>query len=512
MLKRIKNRIKSLLHPVPRIPEEALSIEPDTKLLVCGLTQCSNLGDVVIADCVKYLLKKSAKKDGLENVKISALDIRRQKDKKSLSKVRNSDLVIFPGGGFIKYKTEKFPTEMGRFTDLAEHYGIPVMYNAMGVEGFDAENEGCIKLKAMFEARSSRYITSRDYSDFLNETYLKDSHLTSKRMADPAVWTSEAYKIKRKEDSDVVGLGVARGKLFESHGVPVSRDDLLIIWSNLIKALEKEGIKYRLFTNGLKLDEDFLTELLEYMGRENEREKLSLPAPENAKQLVEYISGFSSLVACRMHANIIAFSLGIPSVGFVWNPKLKYFGESIGCSERYLDYTQLKDTELIVSTLKKAQAEGYADGVLKREKNSAYKSIRGFVSSYEKELITYRRRDLSKVAHVFYGLPNPKSYKLNDEFFEKHIKYFVTEDKDLVGATCFGKPVCSVKKLRKFKKPFVIVSEMVEYSDAAKVLDQYGYKDKCDYTNMHAYTRYLYKKGEVFLKEPKETCGFEIMI
>lgn len=497
--------------PAQLTKEQAVQEEPDTKLLICGLTQCRNLGDVVIADCVKYLIKKSAKKDGLNNVKISALDIRRQKDKKSLAKVRNSDLVIFPGGGFIKYKTEKFPTEMGRFTDLAEHYGIPVMYNAMGVEGFDAENEGCMTLKAMLEARSSRYITSRDYSDFLNETYLKDSHLTSKKVADPAVWTSEAYKIKRKSESDIVGLGVARGKLFESHGVPVSKEDLLVIWSSLVKALEAEGIKYRLFTNGLKLDEDFLTELLEYMGKENQREEITLPAAENAKQLVEYISGFSSVVACRMHANIIAFSLGIPSVAFVWNDKLRAFGESIGCAERYLEYTQLKDTELIVNTFKKAQAEGYADGVLKREKNSAYKSIREFLSPFEKELITHRRRDLSKVTHVFYGLPNPKSYKLNDEFFEKHVKYFVTDDKELVGAKCFGKPVYSSRKLRKLIKPFVIVSETMEYPDCARVLEKYGYKEKRDFTNMHGYTRYLYKKGEVFLKEPKETCGFEIV-
>lgn len=504
-------KLNNALNPAPLTKEQILSTEPDTKVLIAGLTQCRNLGDVVISDCVKYLIKKSAKKDGLKNLKITSLDIRRQKDKASLAKIRNSDLVVFPGGGFIKYKKERFPLEMGRFTDLAEHFGIPVMYNAMGVEGYDSEHEGCQKLKAMLENRSSRYITSRDYSDFLNETYLKDSHIKSKRMADPAVWTKETYKISRKEDSDIVGLGVARGKLFEDHEVPVSEDELLEIWANLMKALEKESIKYKLFTNGLKLDEDFLSKLLEYTGKESEREHITLPVAENAKQLVEHISGFSSIVACRMHANIIAFSLGIPSVAFVWNDKLKYFGESIDCSDRYLDYTQIKDTELVVSTLKKAQAEGYADGVLKREKDSAYKSIRDFISPYFADLISYRRQNLFKKKHVFYGLPNQKSYKLNDDFFENHIEYFVTDDPEFIGAKCFGRPVYSTKKLRKLIKPFVIISEMSEYSDAANILDKYGYKDKRDYTNMHAYTRYICKKGEVFLKEAKETCGYEVI-
>lgn len=498
-----KEKVNINVNPAPLTKEEAALIEPETKVLICGLMQCRNLGDVVISDCVKYLIKKSAKKDGLSNVKISTLDIRRQKDKKSLNRVRNSDLVIFPGGGFIKYKAEKFPLEMGRVTDRAEHYGIPVMYNAMGYEGFDGENEGCKTLKAMLENSSSRYITCRDFSQELNETYLKDTALTSVRVADPAMWVSETYKIKRNPDSDIVGLGVARGALFEDHGVPVTKEDLLDIWSSLIKALEDEGIKYKLFTNGLRQDEEFLTDLLIYMGKEEEREEISLPSAENAKQLVEYISGFSSLIATRMHANIIAFSLGIPSVAFVWNDKVRFFGESIGCKERYLEYTQLRDTKHIVNMLKKAQAEGYEEGVLKREKASAYKSVRDFFSPFAKELLNNRRRDLSRKKLVCYGLPNLESPKLNDEFFENYVDYYVTDNPELVGTTCLSKPVYNIKKLRKLFKPFVIVSETVEYSECLKALEKYKYKEKFDFTNMHSYTRYVYKKGEIFLAEPK---------
>lgn len=497
-------KLNTNANPAPVTKKQASETEPDTKVLLCGLMQCRNLGDVVIADCVKYLIKKSAKKDGLKNVKISTLDIRRQKDKANLNKVRNSDLVVFPGGGFIKYKAEKFPLEMGRITQRAEHYGIPVMYNAMGYEGFDAENQGSQTLKAMLENSSSRYITCRDFSRELNDTYLKDAKLTSQRVADPAVWVSETYKVKRKENSDIIGLGVARGGLFEDHGVPVSKEDLLNIWANIVKEVEAQGFNYKLFTNGLKQDEEFLAELIAFMGKEEEKDKISLPSAENAKELVEYISGFSALIACRMHANIIAFSLGIPSVAFVWNDKLRFFGESIGCKERYLEYTQLKDAKLIVNTLKKACNEGYEEGLLKREKESAYKSIRQFFSPFAKELLNNRRRDLSKKKLVCYGLPNLESPKLNDEFFENFVDYYVTDDPALVGTTCLSNPVYHTKKLRKLIKPFVIVSETVAYSDCLKTLEKFRYKEKYDFTNMHSYTRYVYKKGEVFLSEPKE--------
>lgn len=487
----------------PLASEKAALVEPDTKVLLCGLMQGRNFGDVVISDCVKYLIKKSAKKDGLKNVKISTLDIRRQKDKKSLNRVRNSDVVIFPGGGFIKYKQENLPRDMVRVMSRAEKYGIPVAFNAVGMEGYDIENEGCKALFDMLHSHCARYITSRDYADQINDTYLKDEYLTAARFADPAVWAADTYKIKRDESSEVVGLGVAREGLFLDYGLPLTKDDLLSIWSNLIKALEAEGVKYKLFTNGLRQDEEFLTDLLAYMGKEEKREEISLPSAENAKQLVEYIAGFSSIIACRMHANIIAFSLGVPSVAFVWNEKLRFFGESIGCSERYLEYTQLKDTEFILNTLKEAQDEGYGDGVLKREKASAYKSVRDFFSPFAKDLLNNRRRDLTKKKLVCYGLPNLDSPKLNDEFFEEFVDYYVTDDKALVGTKCLGKPVYSSRRLRKLIKPFVIVSETVEYPDAAKVLSKYKYKEKFDFTNMHSYTRYVYKKGEMFLSEPK---------
>ncbi len=491
------------LNPAPFSKEEANLIEPDTKVLLCGLMQGRNFGDVVISDCVKYLIKKSAKKDGFKNIKFSTIDIRRQKDKNTLNRVRNSDVVIFPGGGFIKFRQENLPRDMARIMSRAEKYGIPVAFNAVGMEGYDIEDEGCKALFDMLHSRCTKYITSRDYAEDINNTYLSDGYLSSSRRADPAVWAADTYKIKRDENSQVVGLGVAREGLFLDYGLPLTKEDLLDIWANIVKALEAEGIKYKLFTNGLRQDEEFLTDLLVFMGKEDEREEISLPSAENAKELVEYISGFSSIIACRMHANIIAFSLGIPSVAFVWNDKLRFFGESIGCADRYLEYTQLKNTELIVKTLKKAQTEGYEEGVLKREKDSAYKSVRDFFSPFAKELLENRRRDLSRKKLVCYGLPNLDSPKLNDEFFEKCIDYYVTDDPALVGTTCFGKSVYHSKKLRKLIKPFVIVSETVPYCDCLTVLQKYKYKEKSDFTNMHSYTRYVYKKGEVFLAEPK---------
>lgn len=477
---------------------------PEIKVLIAGLVNCSNLGDVVIADCTAYLLKKAAAEAKAKKLKLNTIDIRKQKDKASLNKVRNTDLVVFPGGGFIKYKQEKFPEEMGRIVSRAEHYGIPVMYNAVGVEDYDPEHPACLAIQELLRKPCNRYITSRDFAELINTTYLKDYPLSARRVADPAVFCSDVYGITRDTESCTVGLGVARSGLFADHGVPVTGEQLIEIWTSIIRLLDEKGIKWKLFTNGFRKDEDFLTELLEHLGRESERDTLAVPVPKTSRELVENIAGFSSVIAVRMHANIIAFSLGIPSVAFVWNDKLRFFGESIGCPERFIEHEKLKDAQYIVDTFEKACDEGCSQQVLLREKESAYGSVADFFIPYSKALVENRRRDLTNIKLVCYGLPNLDSPKLNRELFENSVEYYVTDDKELVGTQCLGKPVFSTKKLRKLfgKKPFVIISETVDYTPAAQTLMSFGYTERYDFTNMHSYKRYLFKKGDVFIEKP----------
>lgn len=480
---------------------------PEVKVLITGLMQCKNYGDVVISDCTSYLIKEAAKESGIRMLKISKLDIRRQKDKKNLNRVRNSDLIVFPGGGFIKYKQENFPVEMGRIASRAEHYGIPVIYNAMGVEDYDENHTSCIEMQNMLNLYSNKYITSRDFHDLLNSTYLKDSALKAKRVADPAVYAHQVYGISRDKDSEVIGLGVARHGLFSDHGIPLSGEDMLSVWVNIISKLDREGIKWKLFTNGLRQDEEFLTDLLVRLGKENDRNSVALKAPETSQELVRNIASFSGLIATRMHANIIAFSLSIPSVAFVWNDKLRFFGASIDCSHRYLEYQKITDAEFVVETLKKAISEGYDETILQREKHLAYESIKEFIAPFAKDVVKCRRRDLTNIKTVCYGLPNLNSEKLNRELFENHIDYYITDDEETIGTTCLGKPVYSSKKLKKrfVKKPFVMISETVDYTPCAKTLVSYGYKERYDFVNMHAYKRYVFKKGDVFVDNTANT-------
>lgn len=500
---RIYKRIKRKLFPdAPEFQRERFAKQqhPEVKVLLSGLMQSSNLGDGVISDCVRYLLRKAAKEQKIKNIKITTKDVRKQKSKADLASVRNSDMVIFPGGGMIKYKVENLPVAMERVMSRAEHYGIPVYFNAVGVEGFDETDDNCKLLCDMLSRYCVKGITSRDYADFLNTHYL--SGKKAERVSDPAVWAGEVYDIKKDSDSEIVGLGIGRPGLFTDYGIDFSEEKQLVLWKNIIDILESKGMKWKLFTNGLPQDEEFLQKVLSFVGKSENCGEYVLKRAETPKELAENIAKFKGIIALRMHANIIAFALDIPCVGLVWNDKMSYFGGSIGVPHRFITHDKLSG-EYITDTFFDALDKGYDKEIKEREKQSAYESVKDFLVPNAKDIVRCRRRDLTDVKTVCWGLPNLESEKLNREFFEEKVDYFVSSDEALTGTTCFGKPVYSTRKLKKkfTKKPFVIISETVDYTPCAKELISLGYTERYDFVNMHGYRRYVFKKGDVFIHD-----------
>lgn len=495
-------RVRNKLFPKSEVVKRykyALKQNPEIRVLLAGLMQSTNLGDGVISDCVEYLIRKVSEENKIKKVKVNTRDIRKDKSSAKLAAVRNSDLVIIPGGGMIKYQVENLPVALERVMSRAEHYGIPVMFNAVGVEGYDIEDEGCRLLLDMLSRYCVKKVTSRDYADFLNENYLRGD-IKATRVADPAVWSAETYGISKNPDSQILGLGIARAGLFEDYGTPCSKEELLELWSGIIRILDKNNIKWKLFTNGFRKDEDFLRELAEYIGRADELEEISVPTPVTPRELAEGISQFKGIIACRMHANIIAYSMGIPCVGLVWNDKLRFFGESIGCSKQFIERDKFSP-EYVTDVFFEAMEKGFDEDILEREKKSVYESIADLFVPYAKAIIDCRRRDLTNIKLVCYGLPNLESDKLNREFFENCVDYFVSDDESLAGTQCLSRPVYSTQVLRKKlfgRRPFVIISETIDYTPAAKTLMTMGYKERFDFTNMHSYKRYVFKKGDVF--------------
>lgn len=304
-----------------------------------------NMGDLVIADCVAMLLKRHFRR-----LRKDIRFLRYSLSSGDYAILESVDAIVFAGGGVIKFRQEQFYEHVCNICAFAQEQGIPVFFHAVGVEGYDGEDSRCLALRDMFRLPCIKGITTRDDVELLQESYLAGTPLVAKRVWDTAIFSSRVYKHAKQKAATEVGIGVIREGVFADYGHPeVTKEQQLAFWSGVAEELGRRGIPWRFFTNGTPSDEQMVTDVLDYMGIQD-GEKHRMPQPLSGEQLSTGISGFRGVIAARMHSNIVAYSLGIPSVGVVWNEKLRKWGELTKQSENYLDPSEL-DSVLAVERL-----------------------------------------------------------------------------------------------------------------------------------------------------------------
>lgn len=343
-------------------------------------TMNMNLGDSVLADNDCYLMKKAM---GMRNCDLLRYSI----SSRDFSQVKYVDAVVF-AGGIIKCTNENFWQYMPEIINEAQKYNVPVFLSAIGVEKFYPDDIRSVSLKNAINQPCVKGISVRDDIETLKRDYIESKHIKIYSVYDPAVWCAKTYKKyikKTSKNNDLVGLGITREKLFADYGnEQIDRQFQLDFWKDIITELDKRNVKWKVFTNGDTYDEIFAKEVLSYVGH---GEKLS--APLDAQTLVSDISQFSSVIAGRMHSNIISYALSIPSIGFVWNQKLRFWGKKIGYSERFIDCDKLT-AENVIKAWEKAKAEGCV--VNQEYKDSVFEALRDFAKT-----IKYREKDSEKL-------------------------------------------------------------------------------------------------------------------
>ncbi len=356
-------------------------------IVLVGIT-ARNLGDPVIAANTRSLIQMGVPYFSRENYVVHDYNIYSD----DIDVIKHADMVIFAGGGLIKFKVEEFYLHIEKILECAQENDIPVCFNSVGVEGFDPENIQCMTYRKILNYPCVKCITVRDNLDILKESYITNPDIKLYKVSDPAIFTSKVYQIKADKTSDTIGLGVARGQIFEDYGITnITGQYQLDFWRDLIVKIEEAGYKWKIFVNGMRADFDFANDLIEYLGYAERKEEFLVNRPVNTHELVETIASFKAIVACRMHANIIAYSLKIPSIGLVWNDKLKFWGESSGYPERFIEAENI-NADNVYNVLENALKEG-----LKQRgfmfKYSAFKPLRKFLHKYGKPVCNVKSKE-----------------------------------------------------------------------------------------------------------------------
>ena len=288
--------------------------------------------------------------------------------------IKDADLVCFSGGGIFQSTYLNFWTGIFPILKYCDKNDKKVYFNAIGIE----------KPKILLEHLFYKYllnikcvfaISTRDDIEYL-QSIIKDFR-KCKKILDPALWTKECYRVEPKK-SDIIGIGVIRPKIFFDNGLDITVNEILEIYANLILHLENSGYKWQLFSNGNRVDYKFGQDILKHLEKDS---SFLAPMPETDIDLVNTVSQYKAIIASRLHANVIATSLDIPSVGIIWNKKLESFSKYMKFNWNYIDSDNFRNVEYIKRQLESAiiyrinkdvladlknMTENYIDNILKK--------------------------------------------------------------------------------------------------------------------------------------------------
>lgn len=342
------------------------------KVVVMGYIGLHNFGDNFITDSVHYLvnahsecescevdfepkmnllkkffyygvlcLSKIIKKDSISGfLEYQAVKIRCARQYKKW--FAGSNGVVF-GAGSFKYGTQKLWAYYSLSIEIANKFGIPVMFDAMNIQQFNDSKYRCRFLRDHANYPNVKVITSRDGEfgvERLRRDYKIRKEIVCAGVGDAAFWIPECYGVSKIENSDVIGINVLYGSIFTKYGKSFSEENVLNLYVELMHKLDAINVKWELFTNGLSSDYDFCKKVIEKYGKSN----VVLRHPNSALEALDIITSYKVIFASRLHACISAYSLDIPIVSFYWDDKMVFFSKMAGIEDSFFDESNLNST------------------------------------------------------------------------------------------------------------------------------------------------------------------------
>lgn len=406
------------------------------KILLLTNRDSDNLGDQVIEACDIALISAVMKNLGFDENQFKiisrAASIISQKYaatqdpallKTATRLIKKSDLVVFGGAPVFNYAYQPFYERTAVTLEIAKKFNKPVLFSAIGVEGYNQNSKKCQRLKKTLNFDIVKQITTRD--DFESLKQYKDSdHITIDKVSDPAVFTSAVFKdfTVSANAKKTIGIFILRSYGFVDNGFDFTREEAAQLWLDLIRDLEKKGYDYELITSGHFGDEAFLDYLIRHYNVPSKKCVFNMNTPE---KLIQKISSYAGVVSTRLHPNIISFSLNVPSIGVIWNNKVKEFYTSIGYPERIVEVDNISSAK-IIETLESAMQEGIQkdEAYLLSVYNTLFEGIKGIIFGAETDTAAYTYEELLQNIPGYEGTtPEELEKKLSRKFRRTYKTY-----------------------------------------------------------------------------------------
>ncbi|MDR2649961.1 MAG: polysaccharide pyruvyl transferase family protein, partial [Clostridiales bacterium] len=106
--------------------------------------------------------------------------------------IKSADCVIFGGAPVFNYKYQSFYFKTSTIINLAKQYAKPIIFSAIGIDGYDDNSNKCQMIKDALRAGTVKQITTRDGITFLRK-YTNEIDIPIHLVADPAVFAVSVY-------------------------------------------------------------------------------------------------------------------------------------------------------------------------------------------------------------------------------------------------------------------------------------------------------------------------------
>lgn len=334
------------------------------KVLLIGERYSDNLGDGVLFETFSYICKEIYKNWIIKELDISGrIDYdnneiwknklykkliikllpnflvrtlskysRIRKLNKNITKInlKEINLVIFVGGALFQ---DYFALPIFFVIKKLSKNSIPIIFNCCGL-GKKPQKIDFVLLKRAINNKYVLSISIRDNYNYFITKYLTKKNFFIEKTLDPAFELTDCF-IAKKHDTQKIGIGIMQIDVIKKNIDNFNEDKYLNIIRFIITELERQNLEWEFFTNGSQYDNNY-AELLCYKLKIGN--KLSI-RPTRPMELVNTINKYTKVISFRMHSHIISAALYIPTIGFIWDEKVREFAK-MTCNNYFIDLNE----------------------------------------------------------------------------------------------------------------------------------------------------------------------------
>lgn len=240
------------------------------------------------------------------------------------------DVIIFVGGQlFMDYFSRSILTIVRQ----AQKNNIPVIFNSCGFGSNSPSG-----WKRIRKALNMSNIVGLSLRDEAGLKEILPTRIDVVMAADPVMEISKYWNNyhRSKKTSDIKKVGINIMSPWTTHRInpEVGNAYTKRLLTDLINHLDSMGYEWEIYTNGASEDVAYIRGACREIGIDTQR---IAPAPETPQKLVELVTSYDAIIGFRMHTHIIAHSFNIPTVGVIWDEKIRDYATQVGLLDNFLD-------------------------------------------------------------------------------------------------------------------------------------------------------------------------------